>query len=90
MTAAQAQLTLDVGQRSGDADQRAAKRDQMASYPDRTAFTPARDQRTESAPARRSGAHMMVVAVDVRPTVPAPKGLLARFVDRILKLGPVR
>ena len=90
MTAAQAQLTLDAGQRSADADHRAAKRDQMASCPDRTAFTPARDQRTESAPARGSGAHMMVVAVDVRPPAPAPKGPLARFVDRVLNLGPVR
>ena len=60
MTAAQAQLTLDAGQRSGDADQRPAERD------------------------------LMVAAVDVRPTVPAPKGPLARFVDRILKLGLVR
>ena len=90
MTAAQAQLTLDAGQRSADADRRAAKRDQMASCPDRTAFTPARDQWTESAPARGLGAHMMVVAVDVRPPAPAPKGPLARFVDRVLNLGPVR
>ena len=90
MTAAQAQLTLDAGQRSGDADQRAAKLDQMASNPDRTAFTPAGDQWTASAPARGKGAHMKVVAVDVRPPAPAPKGPLARFVDRVLNLGPVR
>ena len=90
MTAAQAQLTLDAGQRSGDADQRPAKRDQMSSYPDRAAFTRARDQWTDPASARGKGAHMMAVAVDVRPPVPAPKGPLARLVDRALKLGPVR
>ena len=73
MTAAQAQLTLDAGQRLGDADQKAAKRDQVASYPDRTAFTLARDQWTKSAPARGTGAHTMVVAVDVRPPAPAPQ-----------------
>lgn len=34
--------------------------------------------------------HTETVAPDARPPVPAPKGPLARLVDRVLELGPVR
>jgi membrane protein len=34
--------------------------------------------------------HTETVAPDARPPVPAPKGPLARVVDRVLELGPIR